>query len=469
MPKSTPARWLLLAGMMLAACGTTVEDHIDRLQEGGEGTEDAKMALSLARQDAIAPLISAFADLDRGPVARSHMADALGRLYLREKDPAILMALHQALEDASPHVRASVVRVLGDMSGRKGVAPLVTRLGKETDDAVRRGILVTIGLMSLREAPQTGIIGLGRPWSLEIMDDSLRAPFINTLRQLRDDVGDSTRTAVMEWLEVAAEDKVTEALQRELTADMVGARQLLEEGRDLVPDSRNINRHLGRFEFDNENKEKGLATMAAVGAAIHVPRMPVAPTIDGHLDEDLWQQVTRVDSFYQNISRMRAYLIEGRTAIYLGYRGTTLYIGVKGWEPQTDNLQVSATARDENAWQDDCIELFFDPDRDRRTYWQFVINSGNTQFDQYADGSSRQGNIGWNGDFTSATHVADDYWSAEVAIPMEQFGEGQLGSGAVWAGNLARIRIANASEYGQWVPTYGSALRPDRFGYMVFD
>ena len=30
-------------------------------------------------------------------------------------------------------------------------------------------------------------------------------------------------------------------------------------------------------------------------------------------------------------------------------------------------------------------------------------------------------------------------------------------------------RIANASEYGQWVPTYGSALRPDRFGYLVFE
>ncbi len=57
----------------------------------------------------------------------------------------------------------------------------------------------------------------------------------------------------------------------------------------------------------------------------------------------------------------------------------------------------------------------------------------------------------------------------EVAIPMEQFGEGKVGSGAVWVANLARIRMANATEYGQWVPTYGNAQRPDRFGYLVFE
>ncbi len=32
----------------------------------------------------------------------------------------------------------------------------------------------------------------------------------------------------------------------------------------------------------------------------------------------------------------------------------------------------------------------------------------------------------------------------------------------------ARVRIANASEYGQWVLTYGSSHRPDRFGLMIF-
>lgn len=460
---------LTLSAMVLSACGVTVEDHIARLKEGGEGAEDAKMALSLARQDAIDPLIAAFVDETSGADARVHMADALGRLFLREKDPDILTTLHEGLNDASPEVRSSIIRVLGDMGGQRGVPPLLERLTRESDDAVRRDLLVTLGVMSLQLPRGGNNTGFFRTWSLDVMADSLQGPFVESLLDMRDDAQGSTRTAVMEWLEVAAEAYATTGLERELAADLIGARQLLEKGRDLVPDSRNMNRHLGRFEFDNEDADKGLVTMANVGAALRVPELSAAPVIDGHLDESLWQQATRLDSFYQNISRMRAYLIDGRTAIYLGYRGPNLYIGVKGWEPETGNLQAGATNRDENAWQDDCVELFFDPDRDRRTFWQIVINSTNTVFDQHSDGTGPQGNTGWNGEFDSATHVAEDYWSVEVAIPMAQFGEGETGAGAVWGANLARIRIANASEYGQWVPTYGSALRPDRFGYLVFE
>ena len=464
---------VVLTSGLLAACGVDVDDHIDRLQEGGEGAEDAKMALSLARQDAIDPLIAAFADASHSPEARAHMADALGRLYLREKEPRILEALQAGLDVTAPAVRGSVIRVLGDMGGQKGVAPLLARLAKETDNGVRHDLLVTLGVMSVREPRGFGNFdAAGRTWSLEIMeDDSSRTEFVHLLKGIREDVRDSTRAAVMEWLEVAAEDRATAAQERELAADLQGAQELLAEALDLVPDSRNINRHLGRFEFDNVDSATGLATMVDMGVAIRVPRLRRVPAIDGLLDEPLWETAAHIDSFYQNITRMRAILSTGRTEIRLGYRGTTLYIGVRGWEPRTDNLQVTATARDENAWEDDCVELFFDPDCDRRTYWQFVVNSANTQFDIYTDGRSSNGggDVGWNGEIESATQVAEDHWSLEVAIPMEQFGEGKVGSGAVWVANLARIRMANATEYGQWVPTYGNAQRPDRFGYLVFE
>ena len=43
------------------------------------------------------------------------------------------------------------------------------------------------------------------------------------------------------------------------------------------------------------------------------------------------------------------------------------------------------------------------------------------------------------------------------------------GGGGKWGFNVARVRIGNASEYGQWVPTYGNAHRPDRFGVLLFE
>ena len=57
----------------------------------------------------------------------------------------------------------------------------------------------------------------------------------------------------------------------------------------------------------------------------------------------------------------------------------------------------------------------------------------------------------------------------EIEIPAAQLHGAHIRRGDVWGFNVARVRIANASEYGQWVPTYGFALRPDRFGFLLFE
>jgi len=158
------------------------------------------------------------------------------------------------------------------------------------------------------------------------------------------------------------------------------------------------------------------------------------------------------------------------TRARLGRVKQTLFLLVEGQEPRTDNLHAQATVRDENAWQDECVEVFFDANRDGRSFHQIVINHLGTIFDQYSDGSGPQGDIDWNADIEHAVYVSETGWTLEMALPMSQLTESRDPlSGQVWGFNLARIRITNSSEYGQWVPTYGSALRPDRFGFLIID
>ena len=76
--------------------------------------------------------------------------------------------------------------------------------------------------------------------------------------------------------------------------------------------------------------------------------------------------------------------------------------------------------------------------------------------------------IKWNGKFDIATDVQGDYWTAEMAIPVAELGNASIVKGDIWGFNVARVRIP-AAEYGQWAPTYGSAHRPQRFGFLVFD
>ena len=92
-----------------------------------------------------------------------------------------------------------------------------------------------------------------------------------------------------------------------------------------------------------------------------------------------------------------------------------------------------------------------------------------TIFDHYTEGASPSGDISWNAELEHAVHTQDDYWSLEVSFPLAQFSDEAVETGTVWGANLARIRIANASDYGQWVPTYGSALEPGRFWFLVFE
>ena len=56
-----------------------------------------------------------------------------------------------------------------------------------------------------------------------------------------------------------------------------------------------------------------------------------------------------------------------------------------------------------------------------------------------------------------------------MEITSEQLDSVEISPGQTWGFNVARVRIANASEYGQWAPTYGWSHFPDRFGFLVFE
>lgn len=459
----------VLGWQFTAACTNQVDRNIDKLAREGEDAESAKMALAMARSAAIVPLIEAFEDRSHSTRARADMADALFRLYLREKEPAIRDVLMAALDDTDAPVRRTVVKILGDLGTAEASGALIDQLARETDHAVHHEILVTLGIIGLEE--QRGMNGgFARRITTDKMTPEEKTRFTDLLTGFRQqDLPDSLMLQTLEWLEVIAEEGIVESRNLVLKADLAGAEALLLAARELVPDSKNVNQQLGKFYYGNEEAEKGLQTLFDIGAALRVPVLQTAPKIDGVLDDPAWDGIEPLTEFYQNIRRMRAYQISGQSEAYIGHRDGKLYIGVKGYEPSTENLTAAATQRDENSWEDDCVELFFDPNRDYTTYYQIVINSLGTVFDQYNDGQTPGGDQGWNGNFAHAVKVNETYWSLEIEIPLDQFGQAAPKSGAVWGANLARIRIANASEYGQWAPTYGSALRPDRFGFLVFD
>jgi hypothetical protein len=457
---------IFLLCSILTACGDPVARDIDDLIAGGEDAERAKMSLSLAKKSAIAPLIAALQEREHISRARVDMVEALKSLYLREPDERILQALIAHIDDDDPAVRRKIAWAFGDLRQNESVGPLLGQLERETDNAVRMEILLGLEIMGMSTSRSNLF---DSEVSTEKMDDEERKQFTRILGQLaQQDLGDSLRLKTLEWLEIVAEEKTVDAHNLMLKADLENAEKLLLEALDLIPDSRNVNQKLGQFYYDNDQQEKGLELLSEFGMVMRVPRLDRPPVIDGILDDAQWQKMEPVTEFFQCIHKLRAYPIEGDSEAYVGWHNNVLYIGVKGYESSTDNLTATAQQRDEASWRDDCVEVFLDVNHDRVTYCQIVTNSLGTIFDQYNDGSSRGGNLSWNGEYEVATQVGEDFWSVEIGITATQFDK-EISPGDVWGFNVARIRIANAAEYGQWVPTYGFALRPERFGFLIFN
>ena len=457
-----------LSALLLSACSDQVDSNIQILIEGGDGAEDAKMALKLARKAAIDPLMAAFAQQGHSPKARAAMIEALGGLYVRERDKRILTILVNAVDDRDASVRRVAVGMLGDLNKPESAGPLVKRLGAEDAAVVRLEILIALGIMG---TPEAGIRVLGRQMTTGKMTPEEKQLFVETLSRMREEtLPDTLMSKTLDWLEAIAEEDVQKAQSLLITADVAGAEEALLAARELVPDSKNVGGKLAKFYYDNGEAEKGMQLMGEVGTLLRVARLSRAPVIDGIIDDDVWDEVAPLTEFYQNINRMRAYPSSGQSEAYVGHRQGHIYIAVKGYEPTTDNLRRKATERDQfRLWEDDCVEIFFDPGRSYQSYYQIIINNIGTVFDQYSDGTSQQGDTSWNAEFEHAVHTEAEYWSLEIGFPAAQFSKEQIEPGTVWGSNIARIRIANASDYGQWVPTYGSALRPDRFGFLLFE
>jgi hypothetical protein len=347
---------LLAAALLLSACGDPVQRHIDAIVEGGEDLEQAKLALNMAKGDAVAPVIRAFEDASLPVRARLDMADALYRLYLREDAPAIFESLVGALEDPLPEVRAGAARAVGNLRRRQAVEPLLTRFTAESDPRMQLEILTALEFMNL---PNNNWNGHVTP---HLFSEAEKSSFVADLqRALATEQPDSLRDVTMEWLEVMAEDRAREARQKVLAADVAGAEALLLSALELVPESKNISQRLGKLYYDSGDPERGTHYLEGRGMVARAAKLPMAPTLDGRLAGDpAWAGVEPLTDFHQCIWRRSALRTDGRSEAYVGYRDDTLFVAVKGYEPSTEGLVAEVSERDGQVHRDDCIEIFMD-------------------------------------------------------------------------------------------------------------
>jgi hypothetical protein len=174
--------------------------------------------------------------------------------------------------------------------------------------------------------------------------------------------------------------------------------------------------------------QEGSRTPEANRAAFSVPAVRVVerPSIDGDLSDPVWASAPLIDRFVQQEPNEGAPATE-RTEIRVLYAGNSLFIAMKAFDSQPDQVIATEMRRDSNRILDeDNFQIILDTFMDSRSAYMFVVNPLGAQLDQQVfdeGGRDRRGsalavNRDWDGVWSVSARRTSDGWVAEIEIPM---------------------------------------------------
>ncbi len=190
-----------------------------------------------------------------------------------------------------------------------------------------------------------------------------------------------------------------------------------------------------------------------------VPRAVHAPVIDGVPDEAAWAGAVGVPGFVRpQLDRPTGQ----PTAAWLMWDDEALYLAARCTEPEVDALRLRARYRDDEAFNDDSLEIFVAAAGDGEPYVQIVVNAAGVVYDE------RGRDRAWDGDFEHATGREADAWTLELALPWTVLGVDPPASGSSIHVLMARNRVGGGPcELSMWPCSPGGNHQPDRFAAAV--
>ena len=159
-------------------------------------------------------------------------------------------------------------------------------------------------------------------------------------------------------------------------------------------------------------------------------RAAAPPTIDGQLDDAIWQRATRITEFVQRRPIEGAPATED-TEVWVAFDSTHLYFGMHAHYSSPRMVRANHVDRDRAFFSDDTISIYLDTFLDQQRAFVFTLNGYGVQGDSLMGGGGGGGGFrggpggeplgdpSWNALFDSGGTLVDDGWTAEMAIPFK--------------------------------------------------
>ncbi len=182
------------------------------------------------------------------------------------------------------------------------------------------------------------------------------------------------------------------------------------------------------------------------------------PDIDGRLDDQAWRTATKITDLVQQSPLDGAPATED-TDIFIAYDDDHIYFGFHVHYEDPTIMRANRVDRD-LAWADDLMTVYFDTFMDQQQGYDFDVNAYGVQ----GDGTiSRTGGGGgpipradrtWDALFESGGQIAEDGYTAEMAIPFKslRYPSPSDGQPHRWGFQIVREVKGKNGENQVWAP-----------------
>jgi hypothetical protein len=169
------------------------------------------------------------------------------------------------------------------------------------------------------------------------------------------------------------------------------------------------------------------------------------PTVDGVLDDPVWEQSAPLADLQQRDPQEGAPASE-HTTVRIAYTKEAIYFGFRCDDSQPTEIIATERRRDQDLTKDDSVAVLLDTFHDRRNAFLFRTNSLGTQFDALLTEEGLDINVSWDEKWEVEATRTEEGWTAELMIPFKSLRMGPKGE---WGLEIERL-IRRKNEAAYW-------------------
>ncbi|HEX9653770.1 MAG TPA: DUF5916 domain-containing protein [bacterium] len=150
---------------------------------------------------------------------------------------------------------------------------------------------------------------------------------------------------------------------------------------------------------------------------VATPINPHPPTIDGRLDDEVWQKAEWTGDFVQREPNDGVPPSQ-QTAFKVLYDESNLYVGIRAYDSEPEKIVSRVTRRD--SFDGDWVEINIDSYFDHRTAFSFTLNAAGVKGDEAISSDGDYWDSNWNPIWFCDVARDNEGWTAEMRIPFNQ-------------------------------------------------